>query len=103
MLKNTIFAVAVISAAGANAQSPARPDPMDPKAAIPARPGHDSAFKDYRPYTDAPAANWRGANEEVGRLGGHLGHVPRAPGNGRPADPKAAPERDSHGAHGGRK
>ncbi len=29
-----------------------------------------SAFEGYQPYTEAPVANWREANDTVGRIGG---------------------------------
>jgi len=58
------------------AQQNARPDPADPRASAPAR-AYDSAFKDYRTYSDPDLARWREANEEVGRLGGHVGHAGR--------------------------
>lgn len=52
-------------------------DPADPAAAIaPAR--YESAFCNYRPLAEtdeSPAQAWRAANDEVGRLGGHQGHM----------------------------
>jgi len=80
MHKTIAFALAACFAGSAAAQHLARPDPADPKASAPAR-AYDSAFKDYRPYADPDLARWREANEEVGRLGGHVGHA----GRGKPA------------------
>lgn len=89
-----IFAGVLALASGlARAQAPAKPDPSDPKAAVPARP-YVSAFKDYRPYVDPEVARWRQSNEEMGRLGGHVGHVPKAQG----ATPKPAAQ-GGHGSH----
>jgi hypothetical protein len=93
MLKTLCFMLAACVAGGAAAQTAARPDPADPKAAVPARP-YESAFKGYRPYVDPEVTRWRQSNEEVGRLGGHVGHVPKAQG---PAVKPAA--QGGHGSH----
>ena len=71
----------------AAAQAPARPGPAD--ASQPARaPAYDSAFAGYRPYVDPEVTRWREINQEMGRLGGHPGHVPGSvPGRGTPASP----------------
>ena len=34
-----------------------------------------SAFDGYRPWSDAARGNWRAANDEAFRLGGHAGHL----------------------------
>jgi hypothetical protein len=97
MLRTTLFSLAACFAGNAAAQMPARPDPADPKAAVPARP-YESAFKDYRPYADPEVARWRQSNEETGRLGGHVGHLPRE--TGTTAKPGAKPPGPaSHGGH----
>jgi len=94
-----LFSLATIVAGNAAAQNTARPDPADPKAAVLERP-YESAFKDYRPYSDPDIVRWRDSNSEVGRLGGHAGHVPRASGAGAPAKPAAkSPAPTDHGAH----
>ena len=61
----TLLALAVASGAHASDGSGAQADapPSD----------YRSAFQDYRPYRDAPLANWRAVNEEVRRVGGHIG------------------------------
>lgn len=97
MLKTACFSLAAILAGSAAAQTAARPDPADPKAAAPMRP-YESAFKDYRPFVDPDIARWREVNEEVGRLNGHVGHVPRQSGSA--AKPGARPAaQGGHGAH----
>lgn len=97
MLRTTFFALAACFAGSAAAQMPARPDPADPKAAVPAR-AYEPAFKDYRPYADPEVARWRQSNEETGRLGGHLGHVSREAGaTTKPGAKPPAPA--GHGAH----
>ncbi|MFY9315925.1 MAG: hypothetical protein WAO95_10240 [Burkholderiales bacterium] len=99
MLKKTAIALAALAASAAAAQVPARPDPADPKAGGAIRPTYESAFKGYRPYADPAIARWRTSNEEAGRLGGHMGHVPQAPGGYE--KPEAKPH--APGAHGGQK
>jgi hypothetical protein len=97
MLRTTCFALAACFAGSAAAQHPARPDLADPKAGAPLRP-YESAFRGYRPYVDPEIARWRDANEEMGRLGGHVGHVPRE--SGAPTKPGAKPQSPTgHGAH----
>jgi len=97
MSKIFCIALAVCAAGSAAAQTTARPDPADPKAAVPAR-AYESAFKDYRPYADPNVARWRQSNEEMGRLGGHVGHVPRETGaTAKPGAKQPAPA--GHGGH----
>jgi hypothetical protein len=79
MLKTIFFMLLAFVAGSAAAQATARPDPADPKAAVPARP-YEQAFKDYRPYADPEVSRWRQSNEEMGRLRGHVGHASKAPG-----------------------
>ncbi|HET9663512.1 MAG TPA: hypothetical protein VFP00_04725 [Burkholderiales bacterium] len=50
------------------------------KAADPAHSGarvpeikYESAFRNYVPYREQPLATWREVNDEVGRVGGHVG------------------------------
>ena len=96
MLQTIAFALAATFAGVAGAQAPVRPDPADPKAAVPVQ-RYDSAFETYRRYADPELARWREANEEVSRLGGHLGHAPQPTQRGKPAPKPAA--RPGHGGH----
>ena len=97
MHKKTLLALAACFAGSATAQTAARPDADDPKAAVPARP-YESAFKDYKPYVDPEVSSWREVNENVGRLNGHVGHLPQQPGSAaRPGAKPPAPA--GHGAH----
>ena len=97
MLKIICFTLAATFASGVAAQNTAPPDPADPNAAVPVRP-YESAFKDYRPYVDSDFVRWREANEEMGRLGGHVGHVSGASQSAvRPAE--KPPAQSGHGAH----
>lgn len=79
MLKTFCFTLAALASGAAAAQASTMPGPDDPKLAVPSR-TYESAFKGYRPYEDPELASWRASNEEMARLGGHLGHVPKAQG-----------------------
>lgn len=94
-----IFAGVLAFASGlAGAQAPAKPDPSDPGVPIPKQ-SHDSVFKDFRPYADPAPRSWRDSNAEAGRLGGHMGHVPRPGG----VQSKPAAQEPRTGGHGGHK
>ncbi len=100
MERTFAFALLALAASGAAAQQKPRPDPADP-AARTAPSAYRSAFEGYRTFADAEVARWREANEEMRRLGGHVGHVPGAlPPRAAPA-PAAKPP--AHADHGGRK
>ena len=77
MLKTICFTLFASIAGSAVAQNSARSDPANPKLVVPVRP-YESVFTGYRPYVDAKVARWRETNEEMGRLGGHLGDVPKS-------------------------
>jgi len=97
MLNIACFTLAAVYAGSVVAQNPARRDAADPKAAAPVHP-YESVFKDYRPYADPEVSGWRQSNEEMGRLGGHVGHVPKA--QGPTVKPAAKPPAQSgHGSH----
>jgi len=97
MSKILCFTLAFVASSAA-AQGVARPDPVNAKAVVPARP-YESPFKDYRPYVDQEAGRWRESNDEMGRLGGHAGHSQTR--SGSPAKPAAKPP--APGGHGGHK
>ena len=97
MQKAKVFVLLACASGFAVAQAPARPDASDPKAPAPAQ-RYESAFKDYRPYVDPDIARWREVNDEVGRLNGHVGHVPRQPGSASKPGAKP-PAAGGHGAH----
>ena len=87
------FAVSAPVAAAAD-----RPPVADPAGTVPA-PEYRSAFSTYQPFRDQEPASWRELNDEVGRIGGHIG-IFRAE---KPAEPKAAakpaPEKPGHAHH----
>ena len=70
---------------------------------------YDSVFRGYQPYREQNVADWRSVNEEVGRVGGHIGIVGGA-GHSGPATTKGPtgsgdaaqpPMRGAPGAPGG--
>ena len=64
--------LAALAAGNAGAQSAARPDPADPDARVPET-AYRSAFDDYQVHELSRQTPWCDANEEVGRVGGHVG------------------------------
>lgn len=66
--------LAALAAGTAVADSGKRPDPADPKEKAPAA-VYRSAFEGYRALGEPKRTPWREANEEVERVGGHLGIV----------------------------
>ncbi len=86
LLAGTLSCAAVASNPGA-----ASPDPRDPRAAVPPL-KYESALRGHSATQDVPLARWRDANDSVGALGGHAGHLKSAnPARLPPADPGAKP------------
>lgn len=74
-MKNAFIAVIALAAhAPLAAAQPvaASIDPADPAAPAPPF-QYESAFEGYRGYRDTPLTPWRDVNDEVARVGGHLG------------------------------
>ena len=96
-----LAAVAALAlATTASAQS--RPRPDDPAVKTPP-PAQASAFEGYRRFRDEQMMPWREVNDEVGRLGGHMGHVQdeAAPATPAPSGQAAPPPaRRAGGARG---
>lgn len=87
----------LLLATQAQAQSPAavRPDPLDPKAAVPSV-RYTSAFAQYRRLEDNKPVGWREANDTVTRIGGWRVYTreaqqPDAAAAEQPAAPTSAP------------
>jgi hypothetical protein len=81
-----LFVCGVLLAALAGpSQAQPRPDPADPKAAVPElRPR--SALAGYRRLSDDPPADWRAANDTVTRIGGWRSYLREA----QAPEPKAS-------------
>jgi hypothetical protein len=89
-----------------------RPDPLDPKVAVPAL-RHESAIASYRRGGDEKSPTWREANDTVTRIGGWRVYAREAqqadppasappaasPRSGAPAGPAAPPSHAGHGSH----
>lgn len=93
MQLRTLCALAMCLAGAAAAQNAPQTDPRDPKASARAA-EYRSAFADYRPYQEPEIADWRALNDEVGRVGGHLGIV-----RGKRDAAKDKPKPPAHGMH----
>lgn len=97
MLKAILLALASVAAGAAAAQHAAPADPADPKARAPAH-EYRSAFESYRRFAEPELAPWRAVNEEVRRVGGHMG-VLRSATETENEEPPAS----KGGGHGGHK
>ena len=64
--------LAALAAGNAVAQEQKRPDPADPRVTSQA-PVYRSAFEGYRRIEEPKRIPWREANDEVERVGGHIG------------------------------
>lgn len=91
------------------AQQKTRPDPADAAASVAAT-SYDSAFNNYIPDREVKPAGWKEVNDEVGQLGGHVGHMRGAtggagrsavPGSKPAAKPSAQPDKPAAGGHAG--
>jgi len=89
----------------ASAQQKQDPHPADPGAPASSI-QYESAFKTFRSLQEdgpAPDKAWRSANEEMGRLGGHVGHMKEAapqadssPAANTPAQQQGATDHSTH-------
>ena len=64
-----IFCISALTAQAQPAARAARPDPLDPKASVPAL-TYESPFSQYRKLGDEKPVTWRDANDTVTRIGG---------------------------------
>jgi hypothetical protein len=67
-----LIALAALAAGTVSAQTGKDPGPADPQARAPA-PVYRSAFEGFRRLEEDRRTNWREANEEAARVGGHIG------------------------------
>jgi hypothetical protein len=97
VMQKAVFFVIAAAATGLAGAQQARPNPGDPKAPVPAF-EYRSVFESYRRHAEPEVSGWREMNEEVRRIGGHVGIVREQP---HPTKPVAKPPADA--AHGGNK
>ena len=100
--------LATLAAQAQPAARAARPDPLDPKASVPAL-SYVSSFSQYRLLGDEKPVSWRDANDTVTRIGGWRVYAREAqqpnPAPAAPAAPaavpndKAKPMPAGHGGH----
>ena len=82
-----VSAIALLPFAAAAQNALPQPDPLDPDVSVQAS-TYQSAFLNYRTIgeeTGAPDQAWRSANDEMGRLGGHAGHLKDEPAASPPS------------------
>lgn len=88
------IAIAILAALPSIVAAQDRPKPDEANApTIPLQ--YDSAFAAYQAAGDlalTPDKNWRAVNDQVGRLGGHMGSIKDAPATTAPAAVKSTPE-----------
>ncbi|MDH3286632.1 MAG: hypothetical protein OEP48_02735 [Betaproteobacteria bacterium] len=91
-MKTYLAALAIAACAPlATAQQPApRSGPADPAAPAPVF-RYESAFSGYRGFREEPLAPWRDVNDEVARVGGHIGIMRGTSGGHGSAKPGAKP------------
>ena len=78
---------------------PARMDPADPNAPVPAA-RYRSPFSGYQPYTDTPVAPWRATNDRVRERGGWRTYAREArEPDAAASSPAAAPAPAGHSGH----
>lgn len=88
-------AFALISLPAVAQSNSVTPDPVHSSARVPEM-KYESAFERYVPYREQPLATWRDVNDEVGRVGGHVGmfgsggHAGHGGSKPAPAEPPAA-------------
>lgn len=87
-----------------------RTDPAAPEATAPAL-RYQSAFADYKPWTDTRPGDWRAVNDNVrdaaAKGGAHAGHgapaaAPAASAPAQKASAPGMPEDGGHQHHGGK-
>ena len=81
------------------AQTPAQASPTPGATQQASPPAYRSAFEGYKPYTDDKLLDWKGANDNTGRIGGWRVYAKEArqPDGVAPADsaPKPAAQAGS--------
>jgi hypothetical protein len=99
-MRQVTLALLAISACGAAfAQSEGKNDPRAPEARVPAL-TYQSAFQEYRPYREQELASWRAVNDEVARVGGHIGVMKNAEkSDGQKTEEKPAADEPHQGMH----
>ncbi len=85
-----VLAIAAYAPLAYAQQSAPRGDPTDPEAPAPVF-HYESVFSGYRGFREEPLAPWRDVNDEVARVGGHIGIMRGTPAGHGSAKPGAKP------------
>ena len=102
MYSRTLAVLMYGAAAMAQAMGTSPPQPAMPDVPVPAA-KYESAFAGYRPFHEEKIASWRELNDEVGKVGGHIGmfrgaahggHGSAKPGPLKPAAPETVPKKE---------
>lgn len=96
MYKILVVPLLALNAGSAIAQANPQQTPSSTQDSLPGV-AYESAFKGYRPYVDPEPTRWREANDEMGRLNGHVGHLP---GSVPPRGASGNPKPPAHAGHG---
>jgi len=68
--------LAVLTPLAAFAATPEQSAPEEPASAVRGHPNKDTTLDRYRRFDhESQMTDWRAANDEVGRLGGFMGHM----------------------------
>lgn len=94
VLRLKLCLVAALAAEAAAAQAIKPPHPADAAVPTPAA-RYDSVFAGYAPFRDEKLAPWREVNDEVARVGGHIGILR---GSGAPTARTPLPPQPAGGA-----
>ena len=104
--------LATLVAQAQPAAKAAKPDPLDPKASVPAL-SYESSFSQYRRLGDEKPVSWRDANDTVTRIGGWRVYAREAqqpdpapaakPADATPATKPNEPAKPMPAGHGGHK
>lgn len=78
MKRAIVLLLSACAGGTAFAQSEGRKDPAKPEASRVPAVTYRSAFEGYQPYRDQEVAPWREVNDEVARIGGHIGVLKEA-------------------------
>lgn len=98
---SAIFALALAPLAVIAQDKPMQADPADPAEIVPAS-QYESAFHNFRAFVDlkeSPAKAWRAANDEMGRVGGHMGQIDETPASVNPDKPQPVSMPTEHDVH----
>ena len=95
MKRTILFALSALAGGVAFAEGESRAkNPPKPEVPVPSV-TYRSAFENYRPYREEEVASWRAVNDEVAKIGGHMGVLKAAKG---PEDEKPAASTHGHEA-----